>query len=132
MAAGRLANKACIVTGAGSGIGKATAIRFAEEGAKVLCVDLNPSTVKATVEEIFQAQGQAVAVAADISDRAQVQSFTQRCIELYGSIDVLVNNAGVNLPSVFHEASDADIDRTLDVNVKGTMYCAQAAIPQML
>lgn len=132
MAVGRLANKACIVTGAGSGIGRAIAIRFAEEGAKVVGVDVNEVAAQETVHGIVQAGGTAVALGADISDRAQVQAFSRRCVELYGTLDVLVNNAGVNLPNLFHEASDADIDRTLNVNVKGSIYCAQAAIAQML
>ncbi|MEO1791055.1 MAG: glucose 1-dehydrogenase [Cyanobacteria bacterium J06629_19] len=128
----RLKDKACVVTGAGSGIGKATAIRFAEEGAKVLCVDINLQTVASTVEEIHRAGGTADSFAADISVAEQTQRFIDSCVEHYGSIDVLVNNAGVNLPGVFHEASHETIDRTLNVNVKGTMYASQAAIPHML
>ena len=91
---GRLAGKVTIVTGAGSGIGKATAIRFAEEGARVTGVDMNGEGVRETANEI--------------------------------------GDAGVNLPGVFHEVPDQVIDRTLDVNVKGTMYGCRYAIPHML
>ena len=128
----RLLNKACIVTGAGSGIGKATAELFAIEGARVLCVDVNAEAVAETVEQIRQSGGAAEAFVADISVRSQVEAFTEKCIENYGRLDVLVNNAGVNLPGVFHEAPDDIIDRTLNINVKGTMYASQAAIPHML
>ena len=128
----RLLNKACIVTGAGSGIGKAIAERFAIEGARVLCVDVNAEAVAVTVEQIQQSGGVADAFVADISVRSQVEAFTEGCIENYGCLDVLVNNAGVNLPGVFHEAPDDIIDRTLNINVKGTIYASQAAIPHML
>lgn len=128
----RLLGKACIVTGAGSGIGKATAERFAKEGASVLCVDINADAVAETVEQIRDAGGVAEAMTADISVRSQVQAFTAKCVDTYGSLDVLINNAGVNLPGVFHEAPDDVIDRTLNVNVKGSMYASQAAIPHML
>ena len=128
----RLENRACVVTGAGSGIGQATAVRLAEEGAKVLCVDINSEAVFATAQNIQQTGGVADAIAADISNANQVSDFIRACVERYGSIDVLVNNAGVNLPCVFHEASDELIDRTLNVNVKGAMYASRAAIPHML
>ena len=128
----RLPDKACIVTGAGSGIGKATAERFAAEGAKVLCVDVDAEAVSATVEGIEKQAGVAEAFVADISVRSQVNAFINKCAEIYGSVDVLVNNAGVNLPGVFHEAPDDIIDRTLNVNVKGAIYASQAAIPYML
>lgn len=128
----RLVNKACVVTGAGSGIGKATAIRLAEEGGSILCVDINAETVLETVKTIQAAGGVAAEVAADISLPDQANHFVQKCVEHYGSIDVLVNNAGVNLPGVFHEVADETIDRTLNVNVKGTMYASRAAIPYML
>lgn len=129
---GRVDGKACVVTGAGSGIGKAIAERLAEEGGKVLCVDVNGATVSATAKSIQQAGGKACAVTVDVSDRHQVDAFVTRCVELYGRIDVLVNNAGVNIPGVFHEVSDAVIDKTLNVNVKGPMYASRAAIPHML
>lgn len=129
---GRVDGKACVVTGAGSGIGKAIAERLAEEGGKVLCVDVNGATVSETAHSIQQAGGIADAVTVDVSDRHQVDAFVTRCVELYGRIDVLVNNAGVNIPSVFHEVSDAAIDKTLNVNVKGPMYGSRAAIPHML
>jgi len=125
----RLDGKVTIVTGAGSGIGKATAIRFAEEGARVTCVDIDGESVAATAHEIGSA---AFAVTADISDPAQVRAYTDDTVARWGGLHVAFNNAGVNLPGVFHEASDEVIDRTLDVNVKGTMYGCRYAIPHML
>jgi NAD(P)-dependent dehydrogenase (short-subunit alcohol dehydrogenase family) len=129
---GRVEGKACVVTGAGSGIGKAIAQRLAEEGGKVVCVDLNAEALAATVQNIQEAGGTAEAFPADVSDAVQTDAFIQRCVELYGSIDVLVNNAGVNLPGVFHEVSNEVIDKTLNVNVKGAIYGSRAAIPHML
>jgi NAD(P)-dependent dehydrogenase (short-subunit alcohol dehydrogenase family) len=129
---GRVQDKVCIVTGAGSGIGKATAIRLAEEGGKVLCVDLNLESAQATTQEILEMNGLALAFKADVGDVDQANAFVVRAVETWGRIDVLVNNAGVNLPGVFHEVSDATINKTLDVNVKGPMYASRAAIPHML
>lgn len=129
---GRVQDKVCIVTGAGSGIGKATAIRLAEEGGKVLCVDLNLESAQATTQEILKMDGVALAIQADVGNVDQVNTFVARAVETWGRIDVLVNNAGVNLPGVFHEVSDATINLTLDVNLKGPMYASRAAIPHML
>ncbi len=129
---GRVAAKACVVTGAGSGIGQAIAERLAIEGGKVLCVDINEAAVAATVQGIQAAGGVAAAVVADVSNSSAADNFVQRCVDLYGRIDVLVNNAGVNLPGVFHEVSNEVIDRTLNVNVKGSIYGSRAAIPHML
>jgi NAD(P)-dependent dehydrogenase (short-subunit alcohol dehydrogenase family) len=125
----RLDGKVTIVTGAASGIGKATAIRFAEEGAKVTCVDIDGDGNAATAKLIGSA---AFAVQADISDPEQVKAYTDDTARRWGRVDVAFNNAGVNLPGVFHEVPDEVIDRTLDVNVKGTMYGCRYAIPYML
>ena len=127
--AGRLEGKVCIVTGAGSGIGRASAIRLAEEGARVTCVDLRGDAVRDTVEEIGDA---AFAVAADISRDEEVRGYTGGTVDRWGALDVVFNNAGVNLPTVFHEATDELIDRTLSVNLKGTIFGCRAAIPHML
>jgi len=125
----RLAGKVCIVTGAGSGIGRATAIRFAEEGARVTAVDIHRETVEATVRQIGAA---AVAVQADVSVAAQVKAYTDATVARWGGLHVVFNNAGVNLPGVFHEATDEVVDRTLNVNVKGCIYGCRYAIPHML
>ena len=129
---GRVAGKACVVTGAGSGIGRAIAERLAEEGGKVLCVDIQLESVTQTVAGILAAGGVAETVAADVSDPVSTDAFINRCVELYGSIDILINNAAVNLPGVFHEVTNEIIDRTLNVNVKGPIYGSRAAIPHML
>jgi NAD(P)-dependent dehydrogenase (short-subunit alcohol dehydrogenase family) len=126
---GRLDGKVTIVTGAASGIGKATALRFAEEGARVTCVDIDAEGNAATAREIGDA---AVAAPADISDPDQVRAYTDATVERWGKLDVVFNNAGVNLPGVFHEVPDEVVDRTLNVNVKGTMYGCRYAIPHML
>jgi NAD(P)-dependent dehydrogenase (short-subunit alcohol dehydrogenase family) len=128
----RISGKACVVTGAGSGIGRATAVRLAEEGGSVLAVDISADSLEATVSEIQGGGGTASALHADVSDSAQVDAMVAACVERYGRIDVLVNNAGVNLPGVLHEVTDDTIDRTLGVNVRGPIYGCRAAIPHML
>jgi len=125
----RLAGKVCIVTGAGSGIGRASAIRLAEEGALVTCVDRNGDAVRETVATIGDAS---FAVEADVSVDAQVRAYTDDTVARWGRLDVVFNNAGVNLPTVFHEVTDELIDRTISVNLKGVIYGCRAAIPHML
>jgi dihydroanticapsin dehydrogenase len=128
----RVAGKACVVTGAGSGIGRASAIRLAEEGGLVVAADVAFEPLEQTVAEITAAGGTAVAQLADVSDAGQVDAMVAACVERFGRIDVLVNNAGVNLPGVLHEVPDEVIDRTLGVNVRGPIYGCRAAIPHML
>ena len=126
----RIEGKACIVTGAGSGIGRATAIRLGEEGGRVVCVDLDADSARETASAIGAERAEAVA--ADVSDPRAVERYTALCAERFGGVDVVVNNAGVNIPGVFHEVSDEVVDRTLAVNTKGPLYGCRAAIPYML
>jgi NAD(P)-dependent dehydrogenase (short-subunit alcohol dehydrogenase family) len=125
----RLEGKVCIVTGAGSGIGRASAIRLAEEGARVTCVDVNEPSARETAAIIGDS---AFAVGADVSRDEEVRAYTAGTVERWGKLDVVFNNAGVNLPTVFHEATEELIDRTLSVNIKGVIYGSRAAIPYML
>ncbi len=128
----RVEAKVCIVTGAGSGIGRASALRLGEEGGRVLCADLNEVSASETATMINAASGEALARGVDVSSSAQVDAMIAAAIEAWGRVDVLVNNAGVNLPGVLHEVSDETIDRTLDVNVKGQIYGCRSVIPTML
>jgi dihydroanticapsin dehydrogenase len=129
---GRIAGKVCVVTGAGSGIGRASALRLSEEGGRVLCADVNLTGASETAAMASDAGGVASACEVDVSVAKEVDAMIQRALDHYGALDVLVNNAGVNIPGVLHEVSDEVIDRTLAVNVKGQIYGCRAAIPHML
>ena len=102
----RVENKVAIVTGAGSGIGEASAIRLAEEGAKVICADINAAAAQATAQKIRETGGTAREATIDISDFQQCDAVVADAIKEFGTVDILVNNAGVNLPGVFHEVSN--------------------------
>ena len=130
--AGKLDGKVAVVTGAGSGIGRAAAVRFAAEGAAVAVLDLNADAAKETAAQIGAAGGSALAVAANVADRAQVGSAFGQILGEYGRIDVLYNNAGVNSSGSVLDATEDDWDRSFAVNAKGTFLCAQAAAPSMV
>jgi dihydroanticapsin dehydrogenase len=128
----RVLGRVAIVTGAASGIGEASAIRLAEEGASVICADLNAEGAAQTAASIVAAGGTAIGYTIDISDSDQCDAIVAKAVDTYGAIDILVNNAGVNLPGVFHEITNATIEKTLSVNVMGAMYLTRAALPHML
>jgi NAD(P)-dependent dehydrogenase (short-subunit alcohol dehydrogenase family) len=130
--AGRLDGKIAVVTGAGSGIGRAAAVRFAAEGAAVAAVDLNADAAKETAGQISAAGGSALAVAADVADRAQVEGAFGQILGEYGRVDVLYNNAGCSSSGSVLDATEDDWDRSLAVNAKGTFLCARAAAPSMV
>ncbi len=127
----RLAGKVTIVTGAGSGIGRATVIRFAEEGARVTAVDISRDAVEETAR-LAGDPSVVVAVTADVADAAQVKAYTDETAARWGGLHVVFNNAGVNIPGVFHEVPDEIVDRTINVNLKGCIYGSRYAIPHML
>ncbi len=129
---GRISGKVCVVTGAGSGIGRATALRLAAEGGAVVCADVNGDAAVATAAEIDGAGATALALSVDVADPRAVDEMIAAAVTRFGQLDVLVNNAGVNLPGLLHEVSDDVIDRTLAVNVKGQIYGCRAAIPHMI
>lgn len=128
----RVSNRIAIVTGAGSGIGQASALRLAEEGAKVICADINLQAAEKTAQEITSADLYGEAYQIDISDSQACSDLISHVVAKYGAIDILVNNAGVNLPGVFHEVTNETIDRTFNVNVKGAIFLTRSVIPHML
>lgn len=129
---GRVAGKVCVVTGAGSGIGRASAERLAEEGGSVLVADLAGEAAASVAQDLRAAGRDAVPFTVDVASAEQVHAMVDEAVTRWGRVDVLVNNAGVNIPGVFHEVGDDVIERTLAVNVKGQMYGCRAVIPHML
>ena len=128
----RLAGKAAVITGASTGIGRACALRFAREGARLIIADLRDEEGGALCREIEHAGGTAIFVRTDVARRADDERAIDRCVETYGSIDILVCNAGVTLPKLLPESSDDEIERVLGVNLRGVIYAARHAIPRML
>lgn len=126
-----LENKVAVVTGAGSGFGKATSLLFAQEGASVVVVDINAEAAKATVSEIEAAGGRAVAVGADVSDPGAVKSFIDKAVNTYGQLDILFNNAGVFVPGNVEETSIEDWDRVTNVNLKSVFLGMKFAMPHL-
>jgi NAD(P)-dependent dehydrogenase (short-subunit alcohol dehydrogenase family) len=121
-----------VVTGAGSGIGRAAAVLFAREGAAVAAVDLNAEAAKDTAGEIAASGGTALPVVANVADRLQVTSAFEQIRNEYRHVDVLYNNAGVNSAGSVIDATEDDWDRSFAVNAKGTFLCSQAAAPSMV
>lgn len=128
----RLADKVAIVTGAAQGIGRGIALRFAEEGAKVGILDLDLEACQRVVDEIKQAGGQALALAADIRFENQVNDAIHLLGETFGPCTILVNNAAVMPAGRLHETSPEDFDRCLAVNLRGNYLMCRAVIPFML
>ena len=121
---GRLAGKAAVITGAASGIGRASALRFAAEGARLILADSREPDAETLKTGCF--------VRTDVSRRADNERMIDTCVERYGRIDILFCNAGVTLPKLLPDSSDEEIERVFDVNVKGSLYAARHAIPIML
>lgn len=124
----RFSSKIVLVTGAAHGIGRAIALRFADEGAQVIVNDVNDAGVEAAVRQIASNGGSAVAGVADVSNKEQVDRLFDSVLERFGTVDVLVNNAGlINVERHFLEADEAWWDRVLAVNLKGVFLCSLRA-----
>ena len=130
---GRLENKVGLVTGAGSGIGRASALAFAREGAKVVVVDTIAGSGEETVTMIRKAGGEASFVRTDVSKANEVEAMVNRTVEVYGRLDSAYNNAGVVVPPrLTPDTREEDWDHVISVNLKGVWLCMKYEIPQML
>jgi NAD(P)-dependent dehydrogenase (short-subunit alcohol dehydrogenase family) len=127
----RLKDKVAIVTGGGSGIGQAACLQFAREGAQVLVVDIVPEKVEKVVREIAAAGGAAEGLTADVSTEEGAKSIASRCDSLWHRLDVLVNNAASFHHRSVEEATQADWENVLKVNVLGTSFCTKHAVALM-
>jgi 3-oxoacyl-[acyl-carrier protein] reductase len=124
--------KTIIITGAASGIGKATALIFAREGANVVCADINGDGARQVAGQIGGQGGKALALAIDVTSRAQVDDMVRQAIAAFGHVAFQFNSAGAALRrSKFLDIDDALFERTFALNVKGTFYCMQAILPHM-
>lgn len=125
-------SKVAIITGAASGIGKATASLLAEKGAKVMLADLSEAKGNPIVADIKAAGGEARFFQCDVAELASVASMIESCVEEYGQIDILVNNAGIGGDSAFFDQiSDEHWNRVIAVNQTGVFYCMRAVLPHM-
>ncbi|MBQ1088906.1 SDR family NAD(P)-dependent oxidoreductase [Streptomyces sp. B93] len=128
-----LDGRGVIVTGAGSGIGRAAALAFAAEGARVVVADLNAEGADAVVGEIAETGGSAVAVAGDLSEQEVVDRVVATAVERFGSVDVLVNNAGImDRMNAVADITDAEWERVLRVNLTAPFLLTRAVLPHML
>ena len=127
----RFTGKAIVVTGAGMGIGKGAACAFAREGGNVIVADISASAADDTVREITSDGGKAVSVRCDVSNSADVQAMIATGVRAFGGIDVVFNNAGINLFGTVVQMPEEEWDRQIDVNLKSIFLVSKYAIPEM-
>jgi NAD(P)-dependent dehydrogenase (short-subunit alcohol dehydrogenase family) len=130
----RLANKVAVITGAGSGIGRTTSLRFVAEGAKVVISDNNREGEDETLRQVKEIGGEAIIVSADIADPVQVKNLMMEAAANYGKIDILCNNAGIGSPSDARitELEEDAWDLILGINLRGTFLCCKYGIPYLV
>jgi 3-oxoacyl-[acyl-carrier protein] reductase len=128
----RLTGKVSIITGAAQGIGRATAVKFAKEGAKVAVCDVNTVAIDETVKLIQDAGGEAAGYRVDVTDKASIAQMVEGVMAKWGRIDTLVNNAGIVQDAQFKKMSEEQFDRVIDVNLKGVYNCTKAVVDIML
>jgi 3-oxoacyl-[acyl-carrier protein] reductase len=130
-----LQNKVALVTGAGSqiGFGKAAALTLAREGCDIVVIDKDRAGVEQTAAEIKDLKRKVIASGVDVTNRTEVNAIVEKAIREFGKIDILVNIAGATTPpKMFVDKTEEEWDRDLDLNLKGTLYCIKAVLPQML
>ncbi|HOG13308.1 MAG TPA: SDR family NAD(P)-dependent oxidoreductase, partial [Smithellaceae bacterium] len=123
----RLKDKAAIITGSGRGIGEGIVMRFAQEGAKIIVNDVNEADAMAVVEKVRAGGGQAVAVLGSVSDREVVQKMVDTAVAQFGTLDIIVNNAGITRDVMLHKMTDDQWKAVIDVNLTGVYYGIQCA-----
>ena len=128
----KLEGKVAIVTGGAQGMGRAIALRYAQEGAKVVIGDLKYEDAQKAAKEITEKNGSAIAVAVDVRNQQQVQALVDAAIHEFGGLDILVNNAGVGKIIPFLETTEQDWNFMFDINCKGLLWCSQAAARVMI
>jgi len=128
----RLQNKICIVTGAAQGIGLATALKFAREGARLALWDVRQEAIDDAVRQCRQLGAQAEGYVVDVTQREMVDAAVARVKDRFGRIDVLVNNAGITQDARLQKMNLEQFDRVIDVNLRGVFHCAQAVADVMV
>lgn len=129
---GRLEGKVAIVTGASRGIGRAIAVRFAREGARVVAAQRTVDEGNSLVAEIAKAGGEAISVLTDVRDEASVKAMVDASLAAFGTVDILCNNAGVGLIRSVVDTTSDEYDAVMDTNVRGVFLCMRFGIPPML
>src|SRR5437879_2700262 len=129
---GKLDGRVAFVTGAGRGIGAATALRLAEDGARVVLADVDLEGCKQVAAQIEQAGSQALAVSCNVADREAVEAAFQQAVDKFGRLDILVNNAGVLRDNLLFKMSDDDWETVMNVHLKGAFLCSRAAQAHMV
>ena len=127
----RLTDKIAIVTGSSSGIGKAIALRFGQEGATVIVAARRMTLCQQTVQQIQQNGGEAIAVQTDVADERQVERLITESVSRCGRIDILVNNAGIGGGGRIADTSIQTFDEVMTINLRGTFLCCRAGFRQM-
>ncbi len=127
-----LQGRVALITGGGQGIGRAIALRFAQEGAKIVVVDIVDSTACAVADEIKAAGGEAIGVACDVVQRDQVAAAVKTALDAFGQIDILCNNAGITRDARLVKMTEEQFDTVIDINLKGVFNMTQAVAPHMV